>query len=232
MELKDEYVHPIHGSEGPDVVDPSMQRLLALSDGVFAIAMTVLVFQLTIPEITRGEHGSLGLALLALLPKVGTYCLGFLFMSGYWIAHRRIFRWLERGDIGLCLLNITLLMLIAFLPFPTAVLGQHGYDPAAVMFFAGTLTLIGLNIWLLWWHAVHDNRLISPHLHTRVAVKHHALPLLLTPAVFLTSIAIAPLSATLAKLWWTLIFVLPTLVAFYYRMTGQHHLWRSIMARW
>ncbi len=124
---------------------------------------------MTIPEITRGQASQqLGLTLLAQAPKVGSYCLGFLFMSGYWIAHRRIFRWIERGDILLCVLNIMLLMLIAFLPFPTAVLGQYGYDPAAVIFFAGTLALVGINVWLLWWHAVRGDRLASARLRTRV----------------------------------------------------------------
>ncbi len=61
---------------------------------------------------------------------------------------------------------------------------------------------------------------------------HHALPLGLTPSVFVISMAIAPASAIAAKLSWVLIFVLPSSLAVYYRVTGQHHLWRSIMNRW
>jgi uncharacterized membrane protein len=219
--------------EKPDIVDVGLERLLALSDGVFAIAITVMVFQLTVPEITPDRvHDELAGRLWSMWPKVGSYALAFLFVGSYWIAHRRIFRWIERGDGTLALLNILLLLCVAFQPFPTAVLAAYGKEAPAVMFFAATLALTGIVVLLLWLYAVSGNRLISHRGHRPMRLRHHTLPTALTPAVFLLSIAIAPFSPFAAKLSWVLIIVIPIGLAVYFRSKGRHELADSIVNRW
>src|SRR5690348_14955010 len=104
----------------------SPQRIIALSDGVFSIAMTIMVFQLTVPAIesNRQTH-ELGSRLLDMFPSVATYAIAFMIVASYWHAHRRIFQVLKRHDGGVTILNVLLLMCVAFQPFPTAVLGAY-----------------------------------------------------------------------------------------------------------
>src|SRR5437660_9370808 len=101
---------------------PEMDRLMFFSDGVFAIAITLLVLQITVPIPGLSEH-QLGDALRHLGPKYFGFVLSFLVIGRYWMAHHRVFEYIKRFDMPLVWLNLAFLLLIAFLPFPTAVLG-------------------------------------------------------------------------------------------------------------
>src|SRR5215469_16375933 len=109
--------------EDDEAVDQGMGRILALSDGVFAIAMTLLILQIAIPA-TAGD-GRLSRALLALWPRYLAYLLSFLVIARFWVIHHQAFRLIARFDTALVWLNLLLLLFVAFLPFPTSVLGQH-----------------------------------------------------------------------------------------------------------
>jgi uncharacterized membrane protein len=211
--------HPLDEPSGPE-------RMIALSDGVFSIAMTIMVFQLTVPTIAN-NHATheLGTRLLGMLPSVATYTIAFLIIASYWHAHRRIFQIIKRHDAGVTILNIILLMCIAFQPFPTAVLGAYSDDPAAVVLFAGTLGFTGLVMLVLWLYGVIWRRLVSVSVDRRLLFSHPlTFPSLVTPGVFLLSMAIAPFSARAAKFSWLLILLLPMAFEVYLRLTAS---WRS-----
>jgi uncharacterized membrane protein len=178
-----------------------LDRLVFLSDGVFAIAMTLLVVQFTVPVVAPTTPGALGQHLRSLGPLYFSYTLSFLVIASYWSAHRRVFRHIVRVDTGLVWLNLVLLLLIAFQPFPTSVLGNYGSDPAAVTFYALTLTLTGIVVLGLWVYAVRDRRLVRPDLD-RSLVEEHMLRALMIPVVFAISIAIAQVNAGAAEYWW------------------------------
>ena len=135
-------------------------RLEAFSDGVFAIAITLLVLEIKVPT---GE--ALALGLLHLWPSYLAYAISFIVIGAIWINHHAMFGWIVRADQKLLLLNTLHLMFIAFLPFPTAVLAEafhtrSGQD-VATAFYAGTLTIIGVLVTAMWWYAASHRELLN-----------------------------------------------------------------------
>ena len=121
-------------------------RVEAFSDGVFAIAITLLILAVGIEEAI--SQGHLSDELLNLWPAYIAYAISFLTVGIMWVNHHQIFRHFEHVDRTLLLLNILLLMLIAFTPFPTRVVAQHmesGVDrqPAALL-YGITMTLTAI----------------------------------------------------------------------------------------
>src|SRR5579871_694686 len=91
-----------------------LERLIFLSDGVFAIAMTLLAVELALPEVTSESTVPLGERLLALGPRYLSYALSFLVIASYWRSHQRTFGYIVRLDSRFVWLNLTLLLCIAF----------------------------------------------------------------------------------------------------------------------
>ena len=139
-------------------------RLEAFSDGVFAIAITLLVLEIKVPPPST----ALGAELLNLWPSYLAYVVSFLVIGAIWINHHAMFKHIVRVDGMLLLLNVLHLMLIAFLPFPTAVFAEafhRGTDePVAAAFYGGILTVIGIFVNVMWRYATHEYRLIDTHL--------------------------------------------------------------------
>ena len=127
-------------------------RVEAFSDGVFAIAITLLI--LTIEPPSRGEH--LGHELVRLWPSYLAYAVSFLTIGIMWVNHHTIFRHFERVDRPLLLLNILLLMLIAFVPFPTRVAAtfiRSGDDRrAAALLYGITMTITAICFFAVWMY--------------------------------------------------------------------------------
>jgi uncharacterized membrane protein len=125
--------------------DSGLERLVFFSDAVFAIAITLLVIDLRLPDI--GEHASndeLVDAIRAVGPRIAAYALSFAVIGLYWLAHWRRYHYIVRADQRLALINLLLLGFVAFIPFPTAVMGDHGDLPAALILYVLTLTAAGL----------------------------------------------------------------------------------------
>lgn len=128
-------------------------RLEAFSDGIFAIAITLLILEVHAPEKGTGLWRALG----AQWPSYFGYALSFLIIGIMWTNHSHIFRLIRRCDHLLSMLNLLLLMTIAFLPFPTAVLARNISDPAtcgpATVLYSGSILLTAIPWSLLWRHA-------------------------------------------------------------------------------
>ena len=137
-------------------------RVEAFSDGVFAIAITLLIIEVHVPG--REHAGTLGEELLDLWPSYLGYLTSFLTIGVMWINHHYVFSLIDRVDRTMLLLNTTLLLMIAFVPFPTAVLAQFietdGARAAAVLYGA-TLTLTAINFFAWWRYASTRRRLIA-----------------------------------------------------------------------
>ena len=117
-------------------------RLETFADGVFAIAVTLLVLDIRLPE----EGGSLTDRLGDAWPAYVAYALSFITIGIMWANHHSIFELIDRTSHGLIVANLVLLLLVAFLPFPTKVLGdylrQGGHDQhVAAVFYSGTFTV-------------------------------------------------------------------------------------------
>src|SRR5437588_8254545 len=123
----------------------SKGRVEAFSDGVFAVAITILVFNLQVPADLR--PGTLWNALGALWPSYAAYVASFLTIGVMWMNHHNVFRRLRAVDRNLQLLHLLLLLTVVFVPFPTALLGRFipaGGDDAAAAATLYALTRIGL----------------------------------------------------------------------------------------
>ena len=129
-----------------------MGRIEAFSDGVFAIAITLLIIQIAVPHLENGQN--LEDALADLWPSYGAYVLSFVMIGIYWANHHSFFRLFRGSDHFFLMLNVFFLMCIAFLPFPTAVLGEHlqhdSERQVAVGFYAFGLLLPAFG-WLSVW---------------------------------------------------------------------------------
>jgi uncharacterized membrane protein len=130
------------GDERDDPTEPaadnSLGRLLALADGVFAIAMTLLALDLRVPELPDGAtEAQLLAALRDELPSVGTYLLSFYVVANYWLGHHRLMRAVTRTHPRLIVHTLVLLMLVAALPFPSSLLAEYGSRPIALVIYAG-----------------------------------------------------------------------------------------------
>jgi TMEM175 potassium channel family protein len=137
-------------------------RVEAFSDGVFAIAITLLILAVGIEEAINQGH--LSDELLDLWPAYIAYAISFLTIGIMWVNHHQIFRHFERVDRTLLLLNILLLMLIAFTPFPTRVVAEHmesGTDrEAAALLYGITMTLTAICFFSVWFYG--SRRLLRP----------------------------------------------------------------------
>ncbi len=135
-------------------------RIEAFSDGVFAIAITLLIIEVHVP------HGhDLGDDLLRLWPSYLGYLTSFLTIGVMWINHHHLFTLIDRADRTFLLLNTLLLMCIAFVPFPTAVLAQYvrtGDARAAAVLYGATLTVTAVFFNAVWRYAATDRRLLAP----------------------------------------------------------------------
>jgi len=122
------------------VTDQSKEvaRIAAFSDGVFAIAITLLTLQLAIPK-----SGSLTRDLSDLLPNFVAFVISFLVIGNYWVAHHRLFAAVERYDNRLIWLNLLTLFFIVLLPFTTSVIAEYGDQPLAVIVYALSLSGAG-----------------------------------------------------------------------------------------
>jgi len=130
----------------------STERVETFSDGVFAIAITLLILIIQPPR--SGAH--LGHELLRLWPSYIAYAISFLTIGVMWVNHHTLFRHFERVDRPLLFLNIALLLLIAFVPFPTRVVAEFVRSDAdrraAALLYGTTLTITAVFFFAVWWY--------------------------------------------------------------------------------
>ena len=146
-------------------------RIEAFSDGVFAIAATLLVLEIRVPTEVDGHPietpQQLIIALVELWPSYFGYLLGFATIVIMWINHHGLFSFVRRSTHGLLLLNSLLLLMIAVVPFPTALVAHYIAEDeetarvAAVVYSAMSLAL-AFCFNFLWWYMSKNNRLIEP----------------------------------------------------------------------
>ncbi len=126
---------------------PGVDRLLALSDGVVAIALTLLVLQLRVPSLPSASADSAS-ALAAALARGGdqltAYVISFYVVAQFWLVHHRVFQHLAGQQEGLAWWNFAFLFTITIMPFTSDLLGQYASNPLAVDIFAFNLLLAAL----------------------------------------------------------------------------------------
>jgi uncharacterized membrane protein len=135
-------------------------RLEAFSDGVFAIAATLLVLEIPVPHV---EHGGLADAILDQWPSYAAYVVSFAVIGIIWMNHHAVLGYADRSDRALLLLNLNLLLWIALIPWPTSLLAEYmlagGSDErAAALVYALTMTLMGVSFAAVWLYVTRHPR--------------------------------------------------------------------------
>jgi uncharacterized membrane protein len=129
--------------------DPS--RVLALSDGVFAIVMTLLVLEIHVPELRRGQ--TLQVALQEVRPSFVAFLISFVIVAISWAGHRDLFAHVRRTDRSLVWLNILYLLPLSILPFGAAMISRYESDPIALTMYGTLLVLMALTRLTIWLYA-------------------------------------------------------------------------------
>ena len=174
-------------------------RLEAFSDGVFAIAITLLVLGIEVPDVNATDLDG---ALDDLVPNMIAYFIGFAVIGIFWISHHAFFGEVERHNGRLLWSNLLFLSLIAAMPFSTGLIGEFSGERDAVIIFAANVSLAALAS-ISSERAAVRARLLTPgsRLYERPFPSAAAL---VTPVVFALSIPIAFLSPTAAQYVWLL----------------------------
>lgn len=195
-------------TDSPDL-DRSVDtaRTEAFSDGVFAIAATLLVLNLEVPNLPRGEASrELPRAVFNLAPDLLSYVVSFVVILMFWTAHRGIFRHVKYTNRRLSWLNGLFLMVVASLPFSTGLFDRYSGEPLAVVVYAGSLALARLMLTAVWWYVSADPALIHEGVGPR-EVRFHRLNGLAISLVFALSIGVAYVSVPAAVVVWMALFV-------------------------
>jgi uncharacterized membrane protein len=186
------------GTRGYDV-----GRVLALSDGIFAIAMTLLVLSIPVPQLGGNpSDAQVRDAISAFLPSLFSFALSFLLIGMYWTVHHRTFRSLTGIDGSLMWLNLLTLLMLCLVPFSTSFVDRYGNRAPALQFYYGNLGLIGVGFWLIGRRAARRHMLRLPEAGDTPRWVRSVVPI----AVFGLGILFAPLSPQLDSFVWVLMF--------------------------
>jgi uncharacterized membrane protein len=190
-------------------VPPSLDRetLVTFTDGIFTIAITLLILEIRLPDIPSAEIDSRFLESMAVIsPKILGFVLSFFIIAMYWLSYHRLFHFIHRTDRVLMFENILFLFFIVFLSFPTYLIGLYGSHQTIVIFYAVTIFLTSAILALIWGHASRNHLLIDPELEEEV-IRYLRQRSLTPVVVFLLSVGIAMVSPLLAMILWGMNFV-------------------------
>jgi uncharacterized membrane protein len=176
-------------------VEKQTGRLESFSDGVFAVAITLLVFNLQVPHLSPGaiSVSALGSALLKQWPSYLTFVTSFATILIMWASHHGIFKLVYKADTAFLFANGLLLLLVTVVPFPTSLVTQYlltSAAPLACAIYAGVFVVINIAYNLLWWTAMHQRRLLHPTVTPR-QVKRLTRHILLGLPVYLLAALLA-----------------------------------------
>ncbi len=200
----------------------SKTRIEALTDGVFATLMTVLVLGLALPSSPpKGEN--LLDELFGLWPKLLTYAMSFVVLGVYWVGHHNLFHYVKSTDRVFLWVNVLFMMSVGVIPFSTSVLGTNFLRKSAVILYGVNLSFAGLALYLVWWYACRNRRLVDRDIDPHV-VASASTRILVGPAVNVVAIAlafVAPLISFALYIGELGYFILPGHIDVHF--TRKHH---------
>jgi uncharacterized membrane protein len=180
-------------SQGKEVA-----RIAAFSDGVFAIAITLLALQLDVPA---RDSVDVWASLQSLWPSFLSFAISFAVIGAYWVAHHRLYSVIDRYDARLLWLNLLSLFFIVIMPFSTSLVGEHGNQDVSVVVYALTVALAGFANTGMAVYALGGRRLCAREVDEDV-VKLHIWRGLVIALVFCCSLVLLPLGPTAVSLSW------------------------------
>lgn len=196
----------------PEEAPSDPGRVLALSDGVFAFAMTLLVINLVVPSAAAlpggaGTNGRLAAYLLDDRTAFFAYGLAFFIIGTWWSAHLRLFRVLARYDRRVITLNLVFLLFIAITPFDVGLLAAFGGTAVGVGFYAATQALAGGVLLVLWVYVGGHRESLARSTSTADSLRQGTLLAAIPPLGFAVSVPVALVSPYAAIGVWFALFV-------------------------
>jgi uncharacterized membrane protein len=190
----------------------NLERLINLTDCIFAFAITLMVLSLTVPVIAKNNASTeLSIYLFREWPTFLIYIISFLIISEWWMAHHHIFQHIKKLDRTIIVLNFSFLFFITLIPFQTALIIQYPETPVAVVYYAMTQAFAGFVLAVLWWYATKDRRFSEPDLSQGI-IRYRTVRLLSGSGVFLISMGIAVFNTYIAEVSWIFVGILIWLV--------------------
>jgi uncharacterized membrane protein len=191
-------------------------RIAALIDGIFAVAMTLLVLDLKLPEgVKLSDDSEVWRQLVQLNGRFLTYVLSFIVLGTYWIGHHSLFHFVRRVDRGLLWLNLLFLLFVTLLPFSTNLLSEHAFLQVPVVFYGANLLLLSLLTLLQLSYLVRHPELSHNQL-TREWIATHRRRVGVPAVIAIASIAISFFRPSLALTAYWLMLV-------FHFLPGRHH---------
>jgi uncharacterized membrane protein len=201
-----------------------VERIAFFSDAVFAIAITLLIIEIKVPEV-HGEHltnGAVAQALGHLIPKFIGFIVGFFVIGLYWVHHHLLFKYVEHYSPKLIWNNLLLLFSIVLMPFSSAFYSEYWIylNNVSLGFYVINISLTGFLHYRLWCIVSNPKNKLSRGLENPHLVSYYKMRALVTPFVFLMCFAVSFISLPLAYWIPGTIFIYMMFIAKYYR---KHH---------
>jgi uncharacterized membrane protein len=177
------------------------ERLAFFGDAVFAIAITLLALDISVPEDL--PDSDVAHAVREAVPAIGAYLLSFLVIGALWLAQHALFRLIATVDRWLLFCYFALLAIVAALPFPTKLISEYGDTTTGTAFYAASIFLAVALYCVMYLRLIAKPALTTPHT-TPTQMTETFRRSVVVALVFATSVPVAFGSPTLAKYWWLL----------------------------
>ncbi len=215
----------------------SIHRIEALADGVFAVAMTLLVFNVQFPDAKKWQGATnIGDVVRAIFfdngqgPVLIAYVMSFVLLGVYWVSHHVLFQYIRRATRILSWINIFFLLLISFVPFTTRLVGVYYWDnnvisQAVVIIYGVHLILIGGFVYLNLWYATHHYGLMGENFDPHV-MQSAARRILMGPAICLVACLLSFFNTRLSVICYLLIplcYIVPGHIDQHWGLTSSPH---------
>jgi uncharacterized membrane protein len=148
-------------------------RVELLTDGIFAVVMTLLVLEISVPQISSShdaiDSAAAGTELLNglfdLWPKLLSFAISFIILAIFWVGHHRLFHYIKHVNRTLIWINFMFLMATCFLPFSSSLLDEYSQQQISIFVFGANSIMIALLLYIQWWYATsHHSRLVDENL--------------------------------------------------------------------
>ncbi len=199
----------------------STTRIEALSDGVFAIVLTLMVFEIKVPDLPVGHSHEAWGHVVQLWPQLLSYAVSFIAVGLFWVGHHQMYHMIRRSSRPLLWLNLLFLLFVAFLPFSVAMLGRYGDAREVAILYGLNLLIIGTLNYSQWFYVTR----ITHHVIDAVTddVMHEVdRRILFGPAVCVLAIIVSLESPRISELIYLLLLVAYILPARVDHVFGRH----------
>lgn len=181
----------------PDKQRFGINRIEALSDGVFSITMTLLILDIRLPHFTGAGDPEMS-QLLTLLPKLENYFISFLVLGLFWVRQQMQFKIIKDADRNLMWINIFFLMFVAVIPLSNSLLFEYDETPISIQLYCANVFILGLILHYQWHYAITNHRLVDKSYNMKDLTRLRTVNLIF-PLIFILTFILSSFSMRAAK---------------------------------